>query len=191
MGERRAVGRRRERVLQMLHTLPFAAQDAIRDSYAADPIPDDPPTGPIAPQPFPRRRSAGQLVRDEPTEVIGGYDAGYDDHLVPRFRPVLRPMTAPAPITRALTPVGRLFGLGVDVVRNTFRPPFQLAEYIEQTWFVTKVSALPTALFTIPFGATIALLLAELTRQFGAQSQTGAAACSRSCSRRRRSSPRC
>ncbi len=79
VGERRAVGRRRERVLQMLHTLPFVAQDAIRDSYAADPIPDDPPTGPIAPQPFPRRRSAGQLVRDEPTEVIGGYDAGYDD----------------------------------------------------------------------------------------------------------------
>src|SRR5690606_41887225 len=82
-------------------------------------------------------------------------------------------MTAPAPITRALTPVGRMFGLGVAVVRNTFRPPFQLAEYIEQTWFVTKVSALPTALFTIPFGATIALLLAELTRQFGAQSQSG------------------
>src|SRR5688500_12979595 len=83
-------------------------------------------------------------------------------------------MTAPAPITRALTPVGRLFGLGVAVVRNAFRPPFQLAEYIEQTWFVTKVSALPTALFTIPFGATIALLLAELTRQFGAQSQAEA-----------------
>jgi phospholipid/cholesterol/gamma-HCH transport system permease protein len=47
-------------------------------------------------------------------------------------------------------------------------------ELIEQAWFVTKVSALPTALFTIPFGATIALLLAELARQFGAQSQTGA-----------------
>src|SRR5688500_18348033 len=85
-------------------------------------------------------------------------------------------MTAPAPITRALTPVGRLFGLGAAVVRNTCRPPFLLGESIEQTWFVTKVSALPTALFTIPFGATIALLLAELTRQFGAQSQTGAGA---------------
>ncbi len=83
-------------------------------------------------------------------------------------------MPAPTPIGRALTPVGRLFGLAGDVIRNAFKPPFQLAEYIEQTWFVTKVSALPTALFTIPFGATIALLLGELTRQFGAQSQTGA-----------------
>ena len=76
-------------------------------------------------------------------------------------------------LTRALTPVGRLFGLGIDVVRLAFAPPFQLREYIEQTWFVTKVSALPTALFTIPFGATIALL-GNLTGQFGAQSQTGA-----------------
>lgn len=78
------------------------------------------------------------------------------------------------PVSRALTPVGALFGLGIDVVRATFTPPFQLREYIEQTWFVTKVSALPTALFTIPFGATIALLLGNLTGQFGAQSQTGA-----------------
>jgi phospholipid/cholesterol/gamma-HCH transport system permease protein len=83
-------------------------------------------------------------------------------------------MTAPTIVTRALTPVGKLFLLSLEIARMTFKPPFQLREYIEQTWFVTKVSALPTALFTIPFGATIALLLAELTRQFGAQSQTGA-----------------
>jgi phospholipid/cholesterol/gamma-HCH transport system ATP-binding protein len=84
VGERRAVARRRERVLDMLHTLPPAAQQAIRDSYAEDPLPADPPTGPIAaaqplPQPLPPKRSAGPLVREEPTEVIGGYDPGYDD----------------------------------------------------------------------------------------------------------------
>ncbi|OLT11478.1 ABC transporter permease [Pseudonocardia sp. CNS-139] len=82
-------------------------------------------------------------------------------------------MTAPTPVSRALTPIGRMFALGVDVVRLTFRRPFQLSEYIEQTWFVTKVSALPTACSRSLRG-TIALLLAELTRQFGAQSQTGA-----------------
>ena len=79
VGERRAVGRRRGRVLEMLHTLPPAAQQAIRDSYAEEPLSYDPPTGPIRPQPLPRKRSAGPLVRDEPTEVIGGYDSGYDD----------------------------------------------------------------------------------------------------------------
>nr|WP_202417810.1 ABC transporter permease [Pseudonocardia sp. SID8383] len=63
-----------------------------------------------------------------------------------------------------------------EIGRQGLRRPFQWRELVEQTWFVTKVSALPTALFTIPFGATIALLLGELTRQFGAQSQTGAGA---------------
>ena len=84
------------------------------------------------------------------------------------------PQAGPSPLTRVLTPVGSMVALGVDIARQTFRRPFQLREYIEQTWFVTKVSALPTALFTVPFGATIALLLASLTQQFGAQSQTGA-----------------
>ncbi|SHL02148.1 phospholipid/cholesterol/gamma-HCH transport system permease protein [Pseudonocardia thermophila] len=83
-------------------------------------------------------------------------------------------MSAPTIVTRALTPVGKFFLLALEIARMTVKGPFQWREYIEQTWFVTKVSALPTALFTIPFGATIALLLAELTRQFGAQSQTGA-----------------
>ncbi|MBP2365763.1 MlaE family ABC transporter permease [Pseudonocardia parietis] len=85
-------------------------------------------------------------------------------------------MTAPNPVARVLGPVGRFIGLGAEIGRQAMRRPFQLRELVEQTWFVTKVSALPTALFTIPFGATIALLLGELTRQFGAQSQTGAGA---------------
>jgi phospholipid/cholesterol/gamma-HCH transport system permease protein len=74
----------------------------------------------------------------------------------------------------ALAETGRLFGLGLDVLAAVPRRPFQVRELIEQAWFVTRVCALPTALFTIPFGATIALLLSDLTRQFGAQSQTGA-----------------
>ena len=38
LGERAAVGRRRERVLEMLPTLPRAARDAIHDSYMRDPV---------------------------------------------------------------------------------------------------------------------------------------------------------
>ena len=83
-------------------------------------------------------------------------------------------MTSGFPGRGALVQTGRLFALGVDVARRLFQRPFQAREFIRQAWFITKVSALPTALFTIPFGATIALLLAELARQFGAQSQTGA-----------------
>ncbi len=83
-------------------------------------------------------------------------------------------MSSMFPGRSALVQTGRLFTLGLEVTRRLFQRPFPAREFIEQAWFVTRVSALPTALFTIPFGATIALLLAELTRQFGAQSQTGA-----------------
>ena len=83
-------------------------------------------------------------------------------------------MSAGFPGRGALVQTGQLFALGLEVTRRLFQRPFQAREFIEQAWFITKVSALPTALFTIPFGATIALLLAELARQFGAQSQTGA-----------------
>ncbi|WP_229795794.1 MlaE family ABC transporter permease, partial [Saccharothrix coeruleofusca] len=75
----------------------------------------------------------------------------------------------------ALREAGQLFGLGADVVRNTFRRPFQLREFIQQCWFVVSVTVLPTALVSIPFGAVIALQIGSLTRQIGAQSFTGAA----------------
>ncbi|MBW4715938.1 MlaE family ABC transporter permease [Saccharothrix obliqua] len=75
----------------------------------------------------------------------------------------------------ALRETGRLVDLGVDVVRNAFRRPFQFREFIQQCWFVVGVTVLPTALVSIPFGAVIALQIGSLTRQIGAQSFTGAA----------------
>jgi phospholipid/cholesterol/gamma-HCH transport system permease protein len=100
------------------------------------------------------------------------------DPPVPHARPVppafvdYRPPSRPA---RAFTQVGRLFTLGLEVVRLTFRRPFQVRELIEQFWFAASVSVLPAALVSIPFGAVIALQLGSLTVQIGAQSFTGAA----------------
>jgi phospholipid/cholesterol/gamma-HCH transport system permease protein len=75
----------------------------------------------------------------------------------------------------ALRQTGSLFALALDTLRAVFRRPFQLAEYIQQAWFVASVTILPTALVSIPFGAVIALQLGNLTRQVGAQSFTGSA----------------
>ena len=93
-------------------------------------------------------------------------------------RPALAVPTGPgstgAP-SRALSQVGRLFSLALDVLLWTFRRPFQTRELVEQFWFVASVSILPAALVAIPFGAVIALQLGSLTVQIGAQSFTGAA----------------
>jgi phospholipid/cholesterol/gamma-HCH transport system permease protein len=79
------------------------------------------------------------------------------------------------PAVGALRQSGNLFALGLDVLRQLPRRPFQTKEFIQQSWFIASVTILPTALVSIPFGAVIALQLGNLTRQLGAQSFTGSA----------------
>ena len=78
-------------------------------------------------------------------------------------------------LTAGVKQSGQLFALFLDVVRMTFKRPFQVREFVQQAWFIASVTILPTALVAIPFGAVIALQLGSLTRQLGAQSFTGAA----------------
>jgi phospholipid/cholesterol/gamma-HCH transport system permease protein len=80
--------------------------------------------------------------------------------------------------TKVLAPVGaagNLFAFFLDVLRGLFRRPFQLREFIQQSWFIASVTIVPTALVAIPFGAVIALQVGGLIKQFGAQSFTGSA----------------
>ncbi|QBJ95660.1 ABC transporter permease [Rhodococcus sp. ABRD24] len=79
------------------------------------------------------------------------------------------------PVTGALTQAGNIVQLFVDVVRSTFKRPFQFKEFIEQAWFIASVTILPTALVAIPFGAVVSLQTGSLIKQLGADSFTGAA----------------
>jgi len=71
---------------------------------------------------------------------------------------------------------GNLFAFMLDVVVALFQRPFQLKEFLLQAWFIVKVTIIPTAFVSIPFGAVIALQVGGLIKQFGAQSFTGSAA---------------
>lgn len=73
-----------------------------------------------------------------------------------------------------LVQTGRMFALGLDVLRGIFQRPFQAREFIQQSWFIASVTILPTILVAIPFGAVVALQLGSLVSQLGAQSFTGA-----------------
>ncbi|MQA10062.1 MAG: ABC transporter permease [Pseudonocardiaceae bacterium] len=79
------------------------------------------------------------------------------------------------PGAAAMRQTGRLYALGLDTVRCTFKRPFQFREFVQQFWFIASVSILPSALVSIPFGAVIALQLGSLITQFGAESFSGAA----------------
>ncbi|WP_308193530.1 ABC transporter permease [Nonomuraea sp. MG754425] len=72
--------------------------------------------------------------------------------------------------------VGRFVAMALDTVRVAGRRPYQGREFVRQAWFVVSVSALPTALVAVPFGAVLAMQTGNLIRQFGAQSFTGATA---------------
>jgi phospholipid/cholesterol/gamma-HCH transport system permease protein len=71
---------------------------------------------------------------------------------------------------------GEIAAMVVDVVKGIFTSKFQAREFIEQAWFITSVTLMPTILVSIPFGAVISLQVGNLTGQLGAQSFAGATA---------------
>src|SRR4029078_138250 len=71
---------------------------------------------------------------------------------------------------------GEITAMVVEVTKRIFTRPFQLREFIEQAWFITSVTLMPTILVSIPFGAVISLQVGNLTGQLGAQSFAGASA---------------
>jgi phospholipid/cholesterol/gamma-HCH transport system ATP-binding protein len=111
VGERKAVGRRRERVQQMLHTLPAAAQQAIQENYAHDPLPDPRPVEPPLQTPPPRTgwrwRSRGPVPGYPPrapgygpeADSFDTFDPGYigDPDRDPRPGPGGPPPPPPGP----------------------------------------------------------------------------------------------
>src|SRR3954469_10757640 len=86
---------------------------------------------------------------------------------------------APGAILRragsALDQTGLLFVTLLEGLRRTWDIRRWWGEYIEQCWFIARVTSLPVLLIALPLGATISLQVGEIARQLGAQSATGAA----------------
>ena len=71
---------------------------------------------------------------------------------------------------------GEIAAMVADVSRGIVTSKFQAREFVEQAWFITSVTLMPTILVSIPFGAVISLQVGNLTGQLGAQSFAGATA---------------
>ena len=59
--------------------------------------------------------------------------------------------------SKPMEAVGGLFAMSKDAVQNIFRRPFQWREFLEQCWFVVKVSLAPTVLVAIPFTVLVSV----------------------------------
>jgi phospholipid/cholesterol/gamma-HCH transport system permease protein len=76
----------------------------------------------------------------------------------------------------ALTELGGITAIALDgSVALVTKRPFQAREFINQCWFLAKVSAVPLVLISLPFGMIIALHVGTFARQLGAESNIGSA----------------
>jgi len=75
-----------------------------------------------------------------------------------------------------LRAVGGFFELTAQVARAVVRPPFQRREFVDQAWFIARISIIPTLLVAIPFTVLVSFTLNILLREIGAADLSGAAA---------------
>ncbi|ROO89754.1 phospholipid/cholesterol/gamma-HCH transport system permease protein [Actinocorallia herbida] len=73
-----------------------------------------------------------------------------------------------------LDEAGELFVTLLEGLRRTWDLKTWWGEFIEQAWFIIRVTSIPLLLIAIPLGATISLQVGDVARQIGAQSSTGA-----------------
>jgi phospholipid/cholesterol/gamma-HCH transport system permease protein len=76
-------------------------------------------------------------------------------------------------LSAPLRTVGGFFAMALDVMVLTFRPPFAWRELIVQSWFVARVSIVPTLMLSIPFTVLTVFTLNILLVEFGAADFSG------------------
>src|SRR5512139_1207205 len=96
------------------------------------------------------RSDRGSIARSGPERWSSG---------IPPLRPDFsKPMQA----------VGGLFAMSADAVKSVFRRPFPWREFLQQCWFVARVSLAPTLLVAIPLTVQVSFTLNLLLRELGA-----------------------
>jgi phospholipid/cholesterol/gamma-HCH transport system permease protein len=92
-------------------------------------------------------------------------------------RPERRPdLILPLTIAKPMRAVGGFFAMTLDTMVQMFKPPFAFREFLLQTWFVARVSILPTLMLSIPFTVLAVFILNILLVEFGAADFSGSGA---------------
>jgi phospholipid/cholesterol/gamma-HCH transport system permease protein len=85
------------------------------------------------------------------------------------------PIVVTSRVRGLLTQVGDLFIVALEGLRRTWDVRSWFWEFIDQCWFLARVTTVPVILVALPLGATVALQVGDLAAQMGAQSATGGA----------------
>ncbi|MET7770567.1 ABC transporter permease [Nocardia sp. NPDC005366] len=76
----------------------------------------------------------------------------------------------------AVSALGEFYLLAVDTARALPRKRFPWHEFVEQCWFLVRVSLLPTVMMSIPFTVLVVFTLNSLLGEIGASDLAGAGA---------------
>ncbi len=85
-------------------------------------------------------------------------------------------MAIPGVIDTPVRALGDFFAMTLDVLRFSVRRPFQWAEFVDQCWFIARVSMAPTVLVALPFTVLVSFTLNILLKEIGAADLSGAGA---------------
>ncbi|WP_210087067.1 ABC transporter permease [Mycobacterium sp. OAE908] len=79
-------------------------------------------------------------------------------------------------MAKPVNAVGGFFFMALDTLIAIPRPPFAWREFLLQSWFVARVSLVPTLMLTIPYAVLLVFTFNVLFVQFGAGDLSGAGA---------------
>lgn len=68
-----------------------------------------------------------------------------------------------------------MFSIGLESLHVLFRRPWPRGEFLDQVWFLIKVTTVPVILVSIPFGMIISLHVGSFLRELGSEAHMGAA----------------
>lgn len=77
---------------------------------------------------------------------------------------------------KPLRGIGGFFAMSLDTAVLMFKPPFAWREFLTQSWFVARVSLLPTLMLSIPFTVLMVFTFNILLIEFGAADYSGTGA---------------
>lgn len=114
------------------------------------------------------------------TSMVTGTTAPTAESGPPAPRPsteeIARAALKASPFARAFKVIGAYYAFCLDTFRLTFRRPFQLQEFIDQAWFVSSVTIVPTLFVAIPFCVIVVFDINQLLGEIGAVDLAGTGA---------------
>src|SRR5215208_2075662 len=79
-------------------------------------------------------------------------------------------------VSKPVRAVGGFVAMSLDTLVLIFKPPFAWREFLLQSWFVARVSILPTIMLAIPFTVLLIFTFNILLVEFGAADFSGTGA---------------